>query len=84
MPPARNIDILLRFKPRPRASGYEKTVSQHFTELADKIASYMIDSRDKTISLERLEEAYKWARDCRWIDDEYEDEPEDYDDFPED
>ncbi len=54
------IDIFLRFA--DDGGGKKGTIAAAFFELAKLIDKMEIESREKTISIERLEEAYMWAK----------------------
>lgn len=54
-------DISMRFKPIRKPTELDKAVSAMYKEFALKLFSMEIDSRCKTIALERLEESYMWA-----------------------
>jgi len=54
------IDILLRFQPNETHTEIE--LAKKFVNLAVVINNSEIDSREKTICIERLEESYMWAK----------------------
>jgi len=54
------VDILLRFA--PNEDDVDAQLAQRFIEVAEQINSMEIDSREKTIAIERLEESYMWAK----------------------
>jgi len=54
------LDILLRFIPEGNKQGGED-LAEGYKNLALLINSLDMDSREKTIAMERLEESYMWA-----------------------
>ena len=54
------MDILLRFM--PNETDEEKELAKGFIQLAKVINKLDIDSREKTIAMERLESSYMWAK----------------------
>ena len=54
------LDIMLRFL--GNESDEEIEMSKRFTELAFYVNASDIDSREKTIAMERLEESFMWAK----------------------
>jgi len=54
------IDLLLRFAPNDTAA--ELNLAKSYVKLAEIIDNADVDSREKTICIERLEESYMWAK----------------------
>jgi hypothetical protein len=54
------IDILLRFA--PNQTDQELDLAREYVKLASVINNTDVDSREKTIAIERLEESYMWAK----------------------
>jgi hypothetical protein len=54
------MDILLRFM--PNETDEEKVLAKSYIALAKAVDKLDIDSREKTIAIERLEESYMWAK----------------------
>jgi len=54
------IDILLRFA--PNQTDQELDLAREYIKLASVINNTDVDSREKTIAIERLEESYMWAK----------------------
>lgn len=57
------MDILLRFSIRPEYESEEDTqLAEKYTNLGNLLNELEIDSREKTIAIEKLEESFMWAR----------------------
>ena len=54
------IDLLLRFA--PNQTNEEVNLAREYVKLASVINDADVDSREKTIAIERLEESYMWAK----------------------
>jgi hypothetical protein len=54
------IDLLLRFAPNDTEA--ELSLAKSYVRLAEVINRTDLDSREKTIAMERLEESYMWAK----------------------
>jgi hypothetical protein len=54
------IDLLLRFAPND--TELELSLAKSYVTLAEIINAADLDSREKTIAMERLEESYMWAK----------------------
>jgi hypothetical protein len=72
------MDILLRFLPSEIEE--DQLLAKGFVELALRLNDIDLDSREKTIAMERLEESYMWAKKGLFYTIEEEDEEDLYGD----
>ena len=57
------MDILLRFSIRPEVESIgDKELAERYIRLGNLLNDLEIDSREKTIAIEKLEESFMWAR----------------------
>jgi hypothetical protein len=56
----RSLDLVVRFLNDEKGEAAERLASS-FLSLAEIVQETSVDSREKTIALERLEESYMWA-----------------------
>ena len=62
------MDILLRFSIRPEYESEEDAkLTEKYTSLGNLLNELEIDSREKTIAIEKLEESFMWARKGNYV-----------------